>query len=64
MIPRAATEQVPPPPGPPSGSRQPVSAKITTNPWIILVSLRLGFFMILLDTTTVNVAAHGAPRVP
>src|ERR1700686_579794 len=27
-----------------------------TNPWLVLVVLTLGFFMILLDTTIVNVA--------
>ena len=30
--------------------------RIVTNPWMILVVLALGFFMILLDTTIVNVA--------
>lgn len=30
--------------------------RIVTNPWIILTVLALGFFMILLDTTIVNVA--------
>lgn len=30
--------------------------RIVTNPWIILLVLVLGFFMILLDTTIVNVA--------
>jgi EmrB/QacA subfamily drug resistance transporter len=30
--------------------------RIVTNPWMILVVLTLGFFMILLDTTIVNVA--------
>lgn len=30
--------------------------RIVTNPWIILLVLTLGFFMILLDTTIVNVA--------
>lgn len=30
--------------------------RIVTNPWIILIVLALGFFMILLDTTIVNVA--------
>lgn len=30
--------------------------RLDTNPWIILIVLALGFFMILLDTTIVNVA--------
>src|SRR5947209_4243246 len=30
--------------------------RIVTNPWVILIVLTLGFFMILLDTTIVNVA--------
>src|SRR5437660_8899056 len=30
--------------------------RIVTNSWIILIVLALGFFMILLDTTIVNVA--------
>lgn len=30
--------------------------RIVTNPWVILLVLTLGFFMILLDTTIVNVA--------
>src|SRR5450756_1882549 len=30
--------------------------RIVTNPWIILLVLAMGFFMILLDTTIVNVA--------
>ena len=31
-------------------------ARANTNPWLVLVVLTLGFFMILLDTTIVNVA--------
>src|SRR5438270_7066710 len=31
-------------------------AQARTNPWVVLVVLTLGFFMILLDTTIVNVA--------
>src|SRR6202158_3530666 len=31
-------------------------AKARTNPWLVLVVLTSGFFMILLDTTIVNVA--------
>src|SRR5579859_4632896 len=31
-------------------------AKARTNPWLVLVVLTTGFFMILLDTTIVNVA--------
>ncbi|MGH2443253.1 MAG: MFS transporter [Chloroflexota bacterium] len=30
--------------------------RIVTNPWVVLIVLILGFFMILLDTTIVNVA--------
>src|SRR3982074_1367015 len=30
--------------------------KAQTNPWIVLVALVTGFFMIMLDTTIVNVA--------
>src|SRR5919199_1571524 len=30
--------------------------RIVTNPWVVLLVLTLGFFMILLDTTIVNVA--------
>jgi EmrB/QacA subfamily drug resistance transporter len=30
--------------------------RVETNPWIVLVVLTLGFFMILLDTTIVNIA--------
>jgi EmrB/QacA subfamily drug resistance transporter len=39
----------------PSGPRY-IAPRIQTNPWIVLVVLTLGFFMILLDTTIVNVA--------
>ena len=31
-------------------------APARTNPWLVLVVLTTGFFMILLDTTIVNVA--------
>src|SRR5215472_2931318 len=31
-------------------------ARPATNPWLVLLVLNLGFFMILLDTTIVNVA--------
>jgi MFS family permease len=31
-------------------------AKLRTNPWLVLVVLTTGFFMILLDMTIVNVA--------
>jgi len=31
-------------------------AQARSNPWVVLVVLTLGFFMILLDTTIVNVA--------
>ena len=31
-------------------------AQARTNPWLVLVVLTTGFFMILLDTTIVNVA--------
>src|ERR1051326_7790730 len=40
--------------GPPRASLS--TRRIQTNPWIILFVLVLGFFMILLDTTIVNVA--------
>lgn len=33
-----------------------IPARIPTNPWIVLLVLTLGFFMILLDSTIVNVA--------
>src|ERR1700730_11945942 len=34
-------------------------AQARTNPWLVLVVLTTGFFMILLDTTIVNVAVPG-----
>lgn len=34
----------------------PQAAKPAANPWLVLVFLSLGFFMILLDTTIVNIA--------
>ncbi len=43
------------PVSPPGGSSLSVP-RIVTNPWIMLLVLTLGFFMILLDTTIVNVA--------
>ena len=36
--------------------RQLVPARVQTSPWIVLVVLTLGFFMILLDTTIVTIA--------
>ena len=41
-----------------SGPPQPamIAPRIQTNPWIVLLVLTLGFFMILLDTTIVNIA--------
>ncbi len=33
-----------------------VNPRIVANPWIVLVVLTMGFFMILLDTTIVNIA--------
>ena len=35
---------------------QPQSTRSTANPWLVLLFLSLGFFMILLDTTIVNIA--------
>ena len=37
-------------------------AKARTNPWLVLVVLTTGFFMILLDTTIVNVAIPAMSR--
>lgn len=39
-----------------------IPAPIVTNPWIVLLVLTLGFFMILLDTTVVNVAIPAMER--
>ena len=33
-----------------------IAPRIQTNPWIVLLVLTMGFFMILLDTTIVNIA--------
>jgi EmrB/QacA subfamily drug resistance transporter len=33
--------------------------RLRGNPWVVLISLCLGFFMILLDTTIVNIAVPG-----
>ena len=35
---------------------QPPATRSTANPWLVLLFLSLGFFMILLDTTIVNIA--------
>ena len=35
---------------------QPQPTRSTANPWLVLLFLSLGFFMILLDTTIVNIA--------
>jgi EmrB/QacA subfamily drug resistance transporter len=40
----------------PGGGSSLSTPRIVTNPWIVLLVLTLGFFMILLDTTIVNVA--------
>src|SRR5579872_2691090 len=40
----------------PQGHTSLSTPRIVTNPWVVLVVLTLGFFMILLDTTIVNVA--------
>jgi len=41
---------------PPGGHTSLSTPRIVTNPWLMLIVLTLGFFMILLDTTIVNVA--------
>jgi EmrB/QacA subfamily drug resistance transporter len=40
----------------PSGGTSLSTPRIVTNPWVVLLVLTFGFFMILLDTTIVNVA--------
>lgn len=40
----------------PGGQTRLVDPRIKSNPWIVLLVLTLGFFMILLDTTIVNIA--------
>lgn len=49
---------------PTSGGRGPqlIPARIATNPWVVLLVLTLGFFMILLDTTIVNIAIPNMER--
>jgi hypothetical protein len=45
------------PQSPPSSPQTTLSTpRIVANPWVVLLVLVLGFFMILLDTTIVNVA--------
>ena len=34
----------------------PQAIKTSANPWLVLVFLSLGYFMILVDTTIVNIA--------
>jgi EmrB/QacA subfamily drug resistance transporter len=41
---------------PPTGGSSLTTPRIVTSPWIVLLVMTLGFFMILLDTTIVNVA--------
>ena len=45
-----------------SGAPKFVPAPIRSNPWVILLVLTLGFFMILLDSTIVNVAIPSMER--
>ncbi len=40
----------------PNAQPELIPPRIQANPWIVLVVLTLGFFMILLDTTIVNIA--------
>src|SRR5947209_8219970 len=44
------------PPNTARGATSLSTPRIVTNPWVMLLVLTLGFFMILLDTTIVNVA--------